>query len=312
MTIEADPSLLACPIEGPAEPQDELAERVSRLSAQTCAALDEVVVAAEELDEDTAEGPVKLRHLVHRVFENSVMEFFTEPPTSMQLPDHLMDRVLPLPGAIPLPTARDDLDLSLIDALEARRSERSFGKEPMALEDLATYLHWAVGVRGYDAGYGVGNMPLFHFPSIGGLAGVEFEVFAHRVEGLEPGRYRYDPVGHALFPVDLGDFRAGIESVTFESPWLFFAPVVIACVHDQHRTSWKYHTRGYRFTHIDLGGAVQNLYLVATALGWSSCAVAGFFDKEASELLGLDRRERFMSLFFAVGPPPRPVFARGG
>jgi hypothetical protein len=43
-----------------------------------------------------------------------------------------------------------------------------------------------------------------------------------------------------------------------------------------------------------------------------SCAVAGFFDAEASELLGLDRYERYVSLLFAAGPPPRPFDSGGG
>lgn len=285
-----------------------LVERVQRLPDGADNALEKVLDAVEELAEFEHDSSFELRHVLHRVFERSVMEFFTELPMSMQLPAQLMDRITAAEEAIALPQPCDHLNLELAEALDARRSERSFGKEPVSLEDLSSFLYWSVGVRGYEAGYGVRHMPLFRFPSIGGLAGVEFEIFAHRVEGLAPGRYRYDPIGHSLVTVDRGDFRANIESVTFESAWLFFAPVVIACVHDLHRTSWKYHTRGYRFTHIDLGAAVQNLGLVATGLGWLSCAVAGFFDEEASALLNLDRQERFVSLFYAVGPPPRPSF----
>lgn len=305
-TIDIEPA--ACPV--PAT--DDLAGRVASLPPGLRTALEEVLASAEELGERAGTRPVELRHLLHTVFERSVNEFFTATPTSMQLPAELMGRITPAPGAIALPPARQDLDLTLIDALDARRSERSFGKEPVSLEDLATFLYWSVGVRGYEAGYGVAQVPLFRFPSIGGLSGVDFEVLAHRVEDLPRGRYRYDAVGHGLVPVDLGDFRAGIDAVTYESSWLFYAPFVVACVHDQHATAWKYHTRGYRFSHIDLGCAVQNLYLVAAGLGMVSCAVAGFFDAEASELLGLDRYERYVSLLFAAGPPPRPFDSGGG
>ena len=71
------------------------------------------------------------------------------------------------------------------------------------------------------------------------------------------------------------------------------------------RVRWKYGTRGYRFMHVDLGVLTQSLYLVATALDFTTCAVAAFDDDKANRLLRLDGRERFVSLLFAFGPAPK-------
>jgi nitroreductase len=54
---------------------------------------------------------------------------------------------------------------------------------------------------------------------------------------------------------------------------------------------------------VDTGIAVQNLYLVATALGLWCCAVAGYCDATARQLLQTEDRE-LPTLLFAVAHAP--------
>jgi SagB-type dehydrogenase family enzyme len=73
------------------------------------------------------------------------------------------------------------------------------------------------------------------------------------------------------------------------------------------RIYWKYRARGYRFVHADAGVLAQNLYLVGTALKLSTCAVAAYYDDLLNRLVGVDGRDEFTILLFAVGNKiPRP------
>ena len=89
---------------------------------------------------------------------------------------------------------------------------------------------------------------MFRYPSIGGLNSIQVGIIVNRVDGLEKGFYVYDPVGHALTLKDRGDMRLAIQEVTFESEWLFHAPIMLVLMHDENKVSWKYKTRGYRFS----------------------------------------------------------------
>jgi len=282
-------------------------DRLSRLPRELGEALEHVADAAERLaltpggcTEESA-----LRRLVHKLFEDSVMEFFAAATTSTKLPAQYMDRCVPDPEAKALPAPGQELQLDLLEALDERRSRRDFGTEPLPLTDLSTFLHWSVGSRGTESGYGVSGLPLFRFPTIGGLCGLRFDLLVSRVDGLAPGRYRYDPVGHGLRLIDRGDFRRSLVEMSFESDWLFYAPVVVACIIDQGRSAWKYKTRSYRYAHVDLGAAVEAMCLVSAAMGLSACPVAAFFDESANSSLLLDGLEQYLALLFPVGNGPR-------
>lgn len=291
----------------------ETLERLASLDGPLRHALSQTLDAAETLARGSRDNPRwtptdanALRSLVHQVFEDSVNEFFTAEATSTVLPHEFRDRVEPNPLAIALPPPADDLDADFFDTLDSRRSERSFSRQPISIEDLSTLLHHSVGMRTTEAGYGVRDLPLFRFPTIGGLCGLQFDIVVNRVDGLERGRYRYDPVGHGLEVVELGDHRSSLVNSTFETDWIFHAPVVLLCIVDQRRTAWKYKTRSYRFSHVDLGAAVQNLALVSTALGFLTCPVAAFFDATANEAFHLNSPDEYLGLMFAVGHTPRP------
>lgn len=70
------------------------------------------------------------------------------------------------------------------------------------------------------------------------------------------------------------------------------------------RTRFKYLERGYRFINIDLGHAVENLYLAATSCGLGCAAIGGFFDDEVNDFVGIDGQSETTMLLVNVGRHP--------
>lgn len=289
----------------------EVVAALQDLGPEATSGLREFAEAMADLRGSGVSDP-SLRQVIHQLFVRSVNEFFTVKRSSMQLPPALLRtfRASAAPDVVRLEDEEPDREPTLDDVLRARRSVRSYDKAPMPLETLATVLRAALGRNGQEDGYGVRDLPLFPYPSMGGLSAFEVGVVAQRVEGLAPGYYVYDQIGHALVPKIHGDLRLAVQDVTFESEWLLYAPVVIVLVGRAPKWEWKYHSRGYRIVHLDMGAAMQNIYLSGWASKVGVCAVAGFIDEAANTLLGYDGVDEFVSLFFGVGAPATPTMAR--
>ena len=240
-----------------------------------------------------------LRRTIHRIFERSMGEFFSdETATSMQLPANLARFTLPDPDGITLPHADDLPSLSFAEVLESRRSRRDYQNRPLKLEELSKVLQMAFLSNTMEDGYGIRNIPQLPYPNIGGLDPVEIVVIVNGVVDLDRGHYRYDKVGHALVPVASGDYRQPLLNATFENDWLFYAPAIIILSNDQRKVAWKYKTRGYRIAFMDLGAAMQNLYLACTATQLSCCAVAGYQDDKIYSPGG----DRSVGCVMPIGP----------
>lgn len=284
---------------------ERMAAEITKLSEGSRAVVQEILDALSDLRDRDIDP--QLRHVIHAVFERSVAEFFSvETATSTQLPDELVRHTLPDPDAIALPEPQvpDDADLSEI--LARRRSRRDFANRPMTMQELGDVLHMSLARNSTEDGYGTRDMPLFPYPSIGGLDAVHLGVIVQRVDGLENGYYVYDKIGHGLVRQVKGDMRMALVDATFESEWLFYAPVVLVLANDQRKVSWKYHTRGYRISMLDLGAALQNLYLASTATGMSCCAVAGYHDTQLNDLLRYPKGDLSVGVLVSIGPPGGP------
>ncbi|PDQ36465.1 MAG: hypothetical protein B5766_00505 [Candidatus Lumbricidophila eiseniae] len=292
------------------EPSPELASAIAAVASMplgTQDAIREILESANDLTQAGADAT--LADVLQRVFVRSVGEFFTTQRQSTQMPESLIHYILPVNDGIALPEPSETIEVPLGDVLGARRSVRNFSIVPMTLQELSDLLHHSAGRRAVEAGYGIKNVPLFRYPSIGGLNSVDLGIVVNRVEGIESGFYRYDPVGHTLVMHDRGDLRLAVQDVTFEAEWLFHAQVVLVFIHNQDKVNWKYKTRSLRFSHVDLGALMQNLYLVSTSMNFACCAVAGFFDEGANNLFKLDGTRQFVSLLMGVGPMGRLTLA---
>jgi nitroreductase len=182
---------------------------------------------------------------------------------------------LPAPDEIEV----DEVDLRL--AIEARESVRRYAEGPLSLAELS-YLLWCTqGVRGVQGTYAT----LRNVPSAGARHALETYLLVNRVEGLQPGLYRFLALGHKLIAVDL---EPGIAAAVTR--------VAVA-----ERMVWRYGQRGYRYMHLDAGHVCQNLYLAAQSVGGGACAIAAFSDEDMNHLLGLDGEEQFVIYLATVG-----------
>ncbi|WP_156754474.1 nitroreductase family protein [Actinokineospora pegani] len=167
---------------------------------------------------------------------------------------------LPEPGPLAMP---------LGEALLSRRSRYRY--EPVGLAALGSLLGWAVGVQRHVDGHVLGMNP-----TAGGLPSLAVHVVRDG-EVLE-----YLRAEHALRPVGAGSLEGVFTQPEFESR----ASTVVVLSGLLGPGLEKYGEVHQSTVRLDGGIALQNLYLVGTALGLRCCAVAGFDVVRVRELAG--------------------------
>jgi SagB-type dehydrogenase family enzyme len=190
---------------------------------------------------------------------------------------------------ISLPPVPDKGDVSLEQALWARRSVREFTGEELDLGTISRLLWSAQGITGEKYG-------LRTAPSAG--ATYPLELLVATSEHLA----RYLPHEHSLLVMADGDLRALLAAASHGQAWVEKAPAVFIFAADVSRTSGRYGERADRYVHIEVGCAGENLMLQAAALGLGSVAIGAYDDKEVSAILHLPK-EWDVFLMVPVGKP---------
>jgi SagB-type dehydrogenase family enzyme len=198
----------------------------------------------------------------------------------------------------PLPLTRP-----LGEVLAGRVSSRAFAPDGIGLVALSTILYWAYGMLGRSTS-GVLDLVERPVPSAGGLYPLEISVLVRAMDGIEPGVYHYVPLAGGLEEVRAGALPQQLVSYLFMGqPWVAQAAVVLIVSAATDRSLSKYGDRGYRYLLAEVGHVVQNLDLVATALGLGAVNLGGFFDDEVAGLLRLDEEREIPLYAAAVGVP---------
>jgi SagB-type dehydrogenase family enzyme len=188
------------------------------------------------------------------------------------------------PAAVVLPAPSFRGEISLEEAIQARRAVRSFSPRPLALEEVSQLL-WAAGGKTVDGVTG----PTRSYPSAGGIYPLSILLAAGEVNGLAPGIYRYGWEDNSLRLLKPGDHRAALARSAYGQDCVARAPVSIVIVGDIPRTAARYGERGEnRYVSMDAGHSGQNVSLQALALGLGSVIVGAFEDNEVKEVLGLE------------------------
>ncbi|MFW5836469.1 MAG: SagB/ThcOx family dehydrogenase [Desulfovibrionaceae bacterium] len=185
---------------------------------------------------------------------------------------------------ISLPEIKMERPPSLLEAVNDRRSIRSYKPGPVALEDLAMVLHAAQGVthpRGYRAA-----------PSAGALYPLELHLAAGPDESIPAGCYRFIPGVRELDPRVEGDLRSDIAGACLNQSWMAEAPCCLVVCAVYERVTRKYGDRGRQYAHIEAGCAAQGFSLMAAALGLGTVCVGAFRDHELQQVLNVDEFER--------------------
>lgn len=200
--------------------------------------------------------------------------------------------------------APEPLGAPVTEVLLSRRSRRDYSGAAISAVDLSSLLQHGCGVTGFVAAYGYSRLPLRSFPSHGGLQAPEVYVSIQAVQEIPSGIYHYHPVDHVLESLRPGDHRERLYALAFNETHVKMASVVLLITGCYERLRWKYGERAYRFMCLDAGFLGENVYLVAEALGLGTCAVSGFAQDAAEELLGVDGKEEMALMLLSVGVRP--------
>lgn len=129
-------------------------------------------------------------------------------------------------------------------------------------------------------------------PSGGGLHPIDAWCLVPRVQGIDPGAYLYDPLGHRLLPRSVPTQAlapAALQALLAGQHWFADAPALVLLVARVERSFWKYraHPKALRVLAMDAGHLSQTLYLSATEAGLGAFVTAGINECDIEALLGL-------------------------
>jgi SagB-type dehydrogenase family enzyme len=207
--------------------------------------------------------------------------------------------------AEPLPTGRGEIKLpppassrrTFGEVVRLRRSALDFlgGTRSMSLTQLSAILE-------------VASQPFF--ADFAGAPFVQLYLYAHRVEGLEPGAYRHWAASAELEQIKNGDQRVVAAGLSLGQKLAGNACVAFSMVGDLERAARAHGDRGYRYVHFEAGAIGHRLYLAAEALGLGATGIGAFYDEEVHRYLKLPPQQQVV-YHFAVGYSVPDVRVRG-
>lgn len=181
-----------------------------------------------------------------------------------------------------LPPPKKSSTFPIEQAIEQRRSERSFSNEQLTLAEVSQLLWAGQGIT--NSTYGFRSAP-----SAGALYPIELYLVPNRVKGAGCGIYHYVPKDHKLVLVKEGNFSAEMEKASYGQTYVGEAAAVIIFTSIPARTSIKYGEDGAeRFINIEAGHISQNVLLQAVALDLGAAPIGGFSQDFVDSILGID------------------------
>ncbi len=180
------------------------------------------------------------------------------------------------------------------EVVRTRRSALDFrgGEQSISLAQLATLLSST-------------KEPLF--ADFATARFVQLYLYAHRVEGLARGVYRYWPEHAELEKIREGDQRLVAAALSLGQDLAGNACLAFSMIGDFESAARHYGDRGYRYVHFEAGAIGQRMYLAAEALGLRATGIGAFFDDEVNRYLSLAPEQGQVVYHFAIGyPVPDP------
>jgi SagB-type dehydrogenase family enzyme len=188
--------------------------------------------------------------------------------------------------------------VALTTAIGDRQSRRNFSPQLLTLDELS-FLLWATqGVRQQDT---LGAV-LRTVPSAGNRHALETYLAVQRVNGVEPGFYRYLPLEHQLLHLfDEEQMPGKLTEATLGQTFVGHAAVVFIWTTIPYRMEWRYGLAAHKVIALDAGHVCQNLYLACEAIGAGTCAVAAYHQQLMDRLVRVDGQEEFVVYLAPVG-----------
>ncbi len=241
--------------------------------------------AFEEIDEEIPDEFIKM-------FTTSDQMAGVTPP--------LLEKAIPQGAVtIDLPPI-EELSLGrmpLIQVFKKRRSWRQYTEESLSLGEL-TFLCWSVaGVREI----GPNNVWTKRTsPSGGARHPFETYLVVQRVEGIDPGIYRYSGLRHQLVLERTGEDFCQQLGETMQS-FVKDCAVIFIWTVVPYRNEWRYMFTSAREMAMDIGHYCENLYLAAESIGAGTCGIASYNQKFVDEMLAVDGEDEFTLYIAPVG-----------
>jgi SagB-type dehydrogenase family enzyme len=188
--------------------------------------------------------------------------------------------------------------MSVIEAIQRRTSQRSYTGKSLSLEELS-FLLWATqGVRRVISG---GQTILRTVPSAGARHPFETYLFINNVEDLETGLYRYLGLEHKLYPLDMNHkLVEEVHAGTYDQ-YVRDSAVVFIWTAIPYRTEWRYGLLAHKMIAQDSGHMCENLYLACEAIGVGTCAIGAYNQQKMDDILGVDGQDEFTIYVATVG-----------
>ncbi len=205
------------------------------------------------------------------------------------------------PTAIKLPQPVLTGNMSVEEALLKRRSVRTYQDVPITLAELSQLLWAAQGVT--DSTTYPGRF-LRTAPSAGALYPLEIYAVVGRVNGLEPGIYKYDFRGHELQTIALGDVRKNLAAAALGQGAITQAAVDIVWTANYKRCEQKYQERAKLYVPMEVGHSAQNVFLQAVSLNLGAVVMGAFYEDRVEQVLGAPKDETAMYIM-PVGHFPK-------
>lgn len=108
--------------------------------------------------------------------------------------------------------------------------------------------------------------------------------------------------------VEKEDIKKKISEAAYGQMWMMEAPIIIVVCANEDRSASRYGERGRRLYCIqDTAAAIQNMLLVAYAMGYGTCWVGAFNEEEVRRILGIPSGVRPIAII-PIGKPDEKPF----
>jgi SagB-type dehydrogenase family enzyme len=187
--------------------------------------------------------------------------------------------------------------MPLIEAVNRRKSRRRYTAGALTLEELS-FLLWAA--QGVHKTAENGAATRRTVPSGGSRHPFEVYLVLNRVDGIEPGLYRYLALDHklCLLGADTG-LSQKVARACLKQTFVGRGALVFIWTALPYRAEWRYTIVAHKMIALDAGHSCQNLYLAGAAIGAGVCAIGAYDQQALDALLKVDGTDEF-SVYAAV------------
>lgn len=129
------------------------------------------------------------------------------------------------------------------------------------------------------------------YPSEGDTYPLEAYIAVQHVQDIYPGVYHYAVKGHQLEQIGSGFDPAEWQAALWDLAGVELSACLLALTIVPERSSAMYGPRGHRYALLEVGYAVGELMVAASALGLAATPVTTFYDEQVREKLFLPASE---------------------